>query len=119
MSVRAQLLLVPSASPARGIAPSAAGHVGSKGVWDRVVQRVAEEHGVYVALTQIVGFEGGKGFQGGSVLVGPDGSIMAEAPTFEEAIITGTFDRRALVRARADRRTAFAALEAVVGEDLR
>ncbi len=98
----AQLLLVPSASPARGIAPSAAGTVNNTEAWERVMRRAAEEHGVYVALTQIVGFEGGKGFQGRSMLVGPDGQVMAAAPVFEEAIVQGRLDRRALVRARYD-----------------
>lgn len=98
----AQLLLVPSASPARGIAPSAAGTVNNTEAWERVMRRAAEEHGVYVALTQIVGFEGGKGFQGRSMLVGPDGQVMAAAPVFEETIVQGRLDRRALVRARYD-----------------
>jgi NAD+ synthetase len=98
----AQLLLVPSASPARGVAPSAAGTVNNTEAWERVMRRAAEEHGVYLALTQIVGFEGGKGFQGRSLLVGPDGQLIAAAPVFEEAIVQGRLDRRALVRARYD-----------------
>jgi NAD+ synthase (glutamine-hydrolysing) len=98
----AQLLLVPSASPARGIAPSAAGMVNNTEAWERVMRRAAEEHGVYLALTQIVGFEGGKGFQGRSLLIGPDGNVLAAAPVFEEAIVQGRLDRRALVRARYD-----------------
>jgi NAD+ synthase (glutamine-hydrolysing) len=98
----AQLLLVPSASPARGIAPSTAGTVNNTEAWERVMRRAAEEHGVYLGLTQIVGFEGGKGFQGRSLLVGPDGHLLAAAPVFEEAIVQGRLDRRALVRARYD-----------------
>jgi NAD+ synthetase len=96
----AQLLIVPSASPGRGIAPSVAGTVNNTEAWERVMRRAAEEHGVYVALAQIVGFEGGKGFQGRSMLVGPDGHVQAAAPVFEEALVQGRLDRRALVRAR-------------------
>jgi NAD+ synthetase len=96
----ARLLIVPSASPARGIAPTPVGTVNNVESWERVMRRHADEHGVYVALVQIVGFEGGKGFMGRSMLVSPDGFIQAAGPVFEEAIVTGTLDRRALVRAR-------------------
>ena len=98
----ADFLIVPSASPARGIEPTASGSINSKDAWERIVRRVAEEHGVYLALVQIVGFVGGKGFQGGSALVGPDGVVLAEAPVLDEAIVTGRFDRRRLMQARAD-----------------
>lgn len=98
----AQLILVPSASPARGIAPIPSGAINNTETWDRVMRRVAEEHGVYAALIQIVGFEGGKGFQGCSIFVGPDGEIVARAPEFEEAVLRVRLDKRALARARAD-----------------
>ena len=98
----AQLLIVPSASPARGVEPSVSGRINSGDVWERVIRRAAEEHGVYVALASIVGFEGGKGLQGDSLLVGPDGTVLASGPNFEEAIIRGELDHRVLARARAD-----------------
>jgi NAD+ synthetase len=96
----ARLLIVPSASPGRGVAPTPAGTVNNVETWERVMRRLAEEHGVYVALTHIVGFEGGKGFFGRSLLVSPDGEVRAAAPVFDEAVIRGVVDRRALVRAR-------------------
>jgi NAD+ synthetase len=96
----ARLLLVPSASPGRGVAPGPAGTVNNVESWERVMRRHADEHGVYVALAQIVGFEGGKGFMGRSMLVSPDGSVQCAGPVFEEALLKGTLDRRALVRAR-------------------
>lgn len=96
----AQLLIVPAASPARGVSPTGTGNPANTLVWERVMARLAEEHGVYVALTQIVGFEGGKGIQGRSLLVGPDGGVVAAAPAFDEAIVHGRLDRRALRRAR-------------------
>lgn len=98
----ARLLLVPSASPARGVRPTASGRINSADVWERVVRRTAEEHGVYVALAAIVGFEGGKGLQGHSMLVAPDGTVVAMGPGFEQAIVQGELDHRALARARAD-----------------
>jgi NAD+ synthetase len=96
----ARLLIVPSASPGRGIAPTPTGTVNNVETWERVMRRVAEEHGMYVALVQIVGFEGGKGFFGRSILVSPEGGIVTAGPVFEEAVLKGRLDRRALVRAR-------------------
>jgi len=96
----AQLLIVPAASPARGVTPTGTGNPANTLVWERVMTRVAEEHGVYLALAQLVGFEGGKVIQGRSLVVGPDGGIVAQAPAFEEAIVHARLDRRALRRAR-------------------
>lgn len=97
----AQLLLVPSASPARGVAPIGTG-ANNVETWNRILRVMAAEHGVYAALVQIVGFEGGKGFQGRSTIVGPDGNQLLEGPEFEEAIVRARLDKRALTRARAD-----------------
>lgn len=96
----AQLLLVPSASPGRGIAPVASGTVNNTETWERVMRRLAEEHGVYVVLAQLVGFEGGKALQGRSLVMGPDGGLVAAGPVFDEVILQARLDHRALRRAR-------------------
>ena len=63
----AQLIIVPSATPARGItAPGNGGRPANLDRWDRLAQGIAEEHGVFVVVAHLVGFEGGKGFVGGS-----------------------------------------------------
>ncbi|HMG19417.1 MAG TPA: nitrilase-related carbon-nitrogen hydrolase, partial [Gemmatimonadales bacterium] len=66
----AQLLIVPSASPARGLDDDQGceGETLPASVvrWERIVRGIAEEHGVFVALANLVGFEGGKGFPGAS-----------------------------------------------------
>jgi NAD+ synthetase len=100
----AQLLAIVSASPGRGIQPSdtADGRPGSVVRWERVAQEIAAEHGMFVALAHLVGFEGGKAFPGGSVVVDPTGSVVARAPLFEEAVLTATLDLDAITRARAD-----------------
>jgi len=98
----AQFIIVPSAAPARGVSPSDSGTVNSTESWDRIVRRVAEEHGVYLALVQLVGFEGGKGLQGRSTFVAPDGAIIASAPAFDQAIIRARLDDDVLLRARVD-----------------
>jgi NAD+ synthase (glutamine-hydrolysing) len=100
----AQLIIIPSASPARGIVPSddASGRPASLARWSRIVQDMAGEHGVYVALAQLVGFEGGKAFPGGSIIASPRGELLAEAPVFEEALLTATLDLEEITRARTD-----------------
>ena len=66
----AQLIIIPSASPARGVVTTddTAGRPTSLARWSRIVQDIAGEHGVFVALSQLVGFEGGKAFPGGSIV---------------------------------------------------
>jgi NAD+ synthase (glutamine-hydrolysing) len=101
----AQLIIVPSASPARGPVPgddTSAGRPASLGRWTRIVQDIAGEHGVYVALAQLVGFEGGKAFLGGSIVATPRGDLVAQGPIFEEALIPATLDFEEITRARAD-----------------
>jgi NAD+ synthetase len=100
----AQLIIIPSASPARGVITSddTAGRPVSLARWGRLVQDIAGEHGVYVALAQLVGFEGGKAFPGGSILAGPRGDLLVQAPVFQEAIIPAVLDFEEITRARAD-----------------
>jgi NAD+ synthetase len=101
----AQLIIVPSASPARGPFPGDddnGGRPASLNRWTRIVQDIASEHGVYVALAQLVGFEGGKAFPGGSIVATPRGDLVARGPIFEEALIPATLDFEEITRARAD-----------------
>ena len=56
----AQVILVPSASPARGTGMDEEGTRLPASVvrWERILRTLAEEHGVYVAYASLVGFEG-------------------------------------------------------------
>ncbi|HET7422684.1 MAG TPA: NAD+ synthase, partial [Gemmatimonadales bacterium] len=74
----------------------------SLGRWGRIVQDVAGEHGVFVALAQLVGFEGGKAFPGGSMVAGPRGDLLTRGPIFDEALIGLDLDFEEITRARAD-----------------
>jgi NAD+ synthetase len=96
----AELLLVVSASPARDFAPSGAGRPGNLDRWDRLAPAMASEHGIFVAVAQLTGSEGGKVFPGGSVAVGPDGQILARGPLLEESVTVASLDASALERAR-------------------
>jgi NAD+ synthase (glutamine-hydrolysing) len=100
----AQLILVPSASPARGTGVDEEGTrlPASMVRWEQVVRGMAGEHGIYVALASLVGFEGGKGFPGGSVLVGPSGEIVSRAPLFDEGLMVADVDLDQITHVRAD-----------------
>ncbi|MFI5245797.1 MAG: NAD+ synthase, partial [Gemmatimonadales bacterium] len=61
-----------------------------------------EEHGVFVTLAGLVGSEGGRMFQGGSLVIGPRGDTRAKAPVFEESLLTASVDLDDITKARAD-----------------
>src|ERR1041384_3948860 len=102
----AQVIIVPSASPARGLDEEEACEGEALPVsvvrWERIVRGIAEEHGVFVALANLVGFEGGKGFPGASAVIDPTGRVIARGPLFEEALLTADVDLDALTTARSD-----------------
>ena len=99
----AQVILVPSATPARGLTPRAAGsRPANLDRWDRLAQGIAEEHGVYVVVAHLVGFEGGKGFAGGSIVAGPRGTVLLQGPLFEPATVPAALDFEEITRARAE-----------------
>jgi len=100
----AQVILVPSASPARGSDTDEEGAKlpASMVRWERVVQGIAEEHGVFVVLANLVGFEGGKGFPGASAVFDPAGELLVRGPLFEEALVEAELDFDLITHARAD-----------------
>ena len=95
----AEVIYVPWASPARGFQ---GGYPENVARWRTLAQAVAAEHGLYVVVASLVGFEGGKGMSGGSLVVGPDGRILAEAPLFEEAALLFPLDRERIPPVRYD-----------------
>ena len=100
----AQIIFIPSASPARGLFPRKDEHPGPASLerWERLARDIASEHGVFTSLVQLVGAEGGKTFSGGSVVAGPRGDVKLRAPLWEEAIATVTLDTAELTRARVE-----------------
>ncbi len=95
----AEVLYVPVASPARGFQGERPENVAR---WRTLAQAVAAEHGLYVVVASLVGFEGGKGMSGGSLVVGPEGRVLAEAPLFEEAALLFHLDRERIPPVRYD-----------------
>lgn len=100
----ADLIFVLSASPARGIWPREEEGAVPANLkrWERLARDIAEEHGVFVCLVNLVGTEGGKTFSGGSIVAGPHGDVRAQAPLWDESIMTVTLDTEDLTRARTD-----------------
>lgn len=100
----AQVIFVCSAPPARGLAPRQDGVPGPASAerWDRLIREIADEHGLYVALTNLVGSEGGKVFPGGSFVAGPKGDVRGRAPLWDDALLSATVDLADITRARAD-----------------
>jgi NAD+ synthase (glutamine-hydrolysing) len=100
----AQVVFIASASPARGVVPRKDDRPGPGTIerWERLARDIASEHGVFVALVQLVGTEGGKVFSGGSMVAGPKGDVKVRAPLWEEAIVTATLDTSELTRARVE-----------------
>ena len=100
----AQLIIVPTAPPARGSWPKGDDVPGpaSTSRWERLARDMADEHGVYVALVHLVGSEGGKQFPGGAMLAGPKGEVRLRGPLWEEALVVATIDLGDVTRARAD-----------------
>ena len=97
----AALLLIHSASPARGIAPGA-GVPGNLARWDALASGIAAEHGMFVIVSQLVGFEGGKGFPGGSAAYDPRGHRLVAGPLWQEALLPVRIDLAEIARVRTD-----------------
>ncbi len=100
----AQIIFVCAAPPARGpwLKTDSVPGPASVSRWDRLVRDIADEHGVFVALTTLVGSEGSKLFPGGSMVAGTKGEVLARAPVWEDAVLTVSVDIADMTRARAD-----------------
>lgn len=98
----AELLLVVSASPARDFGSLGKGQPANLARWERLATGAALEHGVFVAVAQLVGSEGGKLFPGGSLAVGPDGRVLARGTLLEEGVTVVSLDAGAIDRARVE-----------------
>ncbi len=94
----AQMIVVPAASPGRGFASE---HVENLDRYARLMKAIAEEHGVFCLNCQLCGFEGGKGFVGGSMVADPFGKLIAQGPVNEEYVLLAQIDFDLIQVARA------------------
>jgi predicted amidohydrolase len=95
----ARLLIVPSASPGRGL--DGAGELESLARWKAILSSTASEHGVYVVYAALTGFEGGKGMSGGTCAYSPRGELIAAAPALGATIVRVVLDPDEVELARA------------------
>ncbi|HEY6325854.1 MAG TPA: nitrilase-related carbon-nitrogen hydrolase [Candidatus Cybelea sp.] len=95
----ARVLIVPSASPGRGIDND--GELGSIAQWREMLRLAAIEHGIFVIYAGLTGFEGGKGMSGTSCVIDPRGNVLVEASPFEPCILRCDLDLREIDLARA------------------
>lgn len=93
----ASIVYIPLASPARGFHES---DIDNLARWVRQAQSIAEEHGIFVVTSSLVGFEGGKGFIGSSVVVDPLGHILAQGPVGDECLLHVQIDPQQIAVAR-------------------
>jgi N-carbamoylputrescine amidase len=115
----AHFVLIPSASPARGFSGDTIGNLDRYG---RMLRALCDEHGVYAVNSHLIGFEGGKGFVGGSSIVDPFGRTIAQAPGADPALVIGEVDTDLIQLARAqlpltsDLQSAWADIRRIVSE---
>lgn len=95
----ARLLLVPSASPGRGLGGD--GELESVERWRSVLRSYASEHGMYVIYAGLAGFEGGKGMTGSSCVIDPRGDVIVAAPALGACMLRADLDPRDVELARA------------------
>ncbi len=100
----AEVIFISTATPARGAQAGEGETPGPANAarWERLVRDIAEEHGVFVSLANLVGSEGGKVFAGCSCLFGPRGDFRVRGPAWEEAMLLTSVDLTDIRRARAD-----------------
>jgi predicted amidohydrolase len=95
------LLLVQAAAPGRGVWEGGdRGAFASADVWERIARTTAQLYGIYVALSNRVGVEGGVTFAGGSLIVGPDGAVLDHADDRSECVLHAPLRRDVLAAAR-------------------
>jgi predicted amidohydrolase len=98
------VLLVQAAAPGRGVWDASDDGAdtlfASWSSWERIARVTAELYGVYVALANRSGVEGGVTFAGGSMLVAPTGQVLAQAPPLGDTVLHAELTAHELERAR-------------------
>ena len=92
------LIICPSASPGRGQLQGEA--VGTASSYDVMTRTYAQLFTTYVLYCNRSGFEDGVGFWGGSRVVDPVGTVVAEIRGAHESMLLHRLERSAIRRAR-------------------
>jgi predicted amidohydrolase len=98
----ANLLVVQSAAAGRGAMDGSphGGRFASWAAWEHLACAAAVAYGVYVVLANRAGVEGSCVFAGGSMIVGPDGSMLVRAADAKEDRVTADLTLAAVAAAR-------------------
>ncbi|HEX2948777.1 MAG TPA: nitrilase-related carbon-nitrogen hydrolase [Armatimonadota bacterium] len=91
------LILVPSASPGRGVE---AERLGSQRSWYGILSTHAEMTGCWVAYCNRVGFEDDIHFWGGSAVFSPTGEMVAGGALMDPDLVMCDINKRAITTAR-------------------
>lgn len=91
-----ELLVVPSASPARGVKKSEEGGLASVAAWDRLLSTHAMTTTCFVLYANRVGWEDGVGFSGHTAAYGPGGERLARIEGVEAGCLDGVLAARDL-----------------------
>ncbi|HEV2148975.1 MAG TPA: nitrilase-related carbon-nitrogen hydrolase [Longimicrobiaceae bacterium] len=98
----ANLIVAQSAAAGRGAWEGGAegGRFASWKTWEHLAVAAAAAYAVYVVVANRVGVEGAAVFAGGSLIVGPDGSVLARGDDLHKDRVTADLSLDAVARAR-------------------
>jgi len=98
----AHVLVVQAGAAGRGVVAGGetGGRFASWGTWEHIARGAAAMYGVYVVLANRVGVEGPCVFAGGSMIVAPDGSVVARGDDLAEDRPTADLSLDAVAAAR-------------------
>jgi predicted amidohydrolase len=98
----ANLIVAQAAAAGRGAWEGGAegGRFASWKAWESLAVAAATAYAVYVVVANRVGVEGSAVFAGGSLIVGPDGSVLARGDDLHKDRVTADLSLDAVSRAR-------------------
>jgi len=94
----ADLIVVQAASPVRDLREGRLPQNAQ--TWMDTLRTYARLYGAYIAFCNRVGTEDGLVFWGNSILIGPEGDTVVEAPPYDAALVVGEVDTERVRQAR-------------------
>jgi predicted amidohydrolase len=95
----AKVVFVGNASPARGFSTVEPSNLSR---WRELAKAISDEHQLFTVLTNLVGFEGGKGFIGNSIVTNPWGEVLIEAEPIKECLVICDINLNDVIVARGE-----------------
>jgi len=96
----ADVTIFANASPSRGVSASEGGRLTVSRWVELMTQAYGSTFTDYIIMCNRVGYEDGKNFWGGSLVVNPEGEFMTHGLYFDETLITQSIDLNQLHRTR-------------------